>query len=98
MTELGSRPQPVPPGWRRSGRSLHRELAFRDFDQAIAFVTQVANAAEDHLRRPDMCIVAVNHVRLTITNPHRAGLTLAEMRLAEKVNVVIDRDAPALHV
>jgi 4a-hydroxytetrahydrobiopterin dehydratase len=78
------------PGWRRVGESLVRELAFRDFDQAIAFVEHVARCAEDYLRRPDMCILHFNHVRLTIANPNRAGLTEAEMRLARKVSAIID--------
>jgi 4a-hydroxytetrahydrobiopterin dehydratase len=79
------------PGWRRTGSSLVRELSFRDFDEAIAFVEEVAAAAEDHLRRPDMCIFDFNRVRLTITNPNHAGITLAELRLARKVNAVVDR-------
>lgn len=36
-----------------------------------------------------MSIVS-NRVRLTIANPHGAGITLAELRLASKVNAVID--------
>jgi 4a-hydroxytetrahydrobiopterin dehydratase len=71
------------------GESLTRELSFRDFDQAIAFVERVAASAEDHLRRPDICILEFNRVRLTITNPHHAGVTAAELRLAEKVDQVI---------
>lgn len=78
------------PGWRRSGESLLREVSFRDFDQAIAFVERVAVAAQDHLRRPDMCVLHFNEVRLTIANAHHAGLTEAEFRLARKVNEVID--------
>lgn len=79
------------PGWRRAGESLIRELSFRDFDEAIAFVDRVAMAAEDHLRRPDMCILDFNRVRLTIRNPNGSGITSAELRLAEKVNAVIAR-------
>jgi pterin-4a-carbinolamine dehydratase len=37
-----------------------------------------------------MCLLRFNRVRLTITNPHHAGITLAELRLAEKVDAVID--------
>jgi 4a-hydroxytetrahydrobiopterin dehydratase len=77
-------------GWRREGESLTQELSFRDFDQAIAFVERVAASAEDHLRRPDICILEFNRVRLTITNPHHAGVTPAELRLAEKVDQVIE--------
>jgi 4a-hydroxytetrahydrobiopterin dehydratase len=85
-----SRRQPIPPGWRRSGRSLVRELSFRDFDQAIAFVQKIAAAAEDHFRRPDMCVLEFNHVRLMVTNPNHSGITEAELRLAAKVDAVVD--------
>jgi 4a-hydroxytetrahydrobiopterin dehydratase len=77
------------PGWRRAGESLVRELSFRDFDQAIDFIQRVAECAEDHLRRPDMCILDFNRVRLTIVNPHHAGVTPAELRLAQKVDELI---------
>jgi 4a-hydroxytetrahydrobiopterin dehydratase len=87
---VAGRRQLDPPGWRRAGESLVRELSFRDFDQAIAFLQRVAACAEDHLRRPDMCILDFNRVRLTITNPHHAGVTAAELRLAQKVNEVIE--------
>lgn len=78
-------------GWRRTGSSLVRELTFRDFDQAMAFLEEVATTAEDHLRRPDMCIFDFNRVRLTITNLNHSGITQAELRLAEKVDAIIDR-------
>lgn len=81
-------PQPVTSGWRRVGRSLLRELSFRDFDEAFGFVQQVANEAVDHMRRPDICIFGFNRVRLTIANPHHAGLTEAELRLARKVDAI----------
>lgn len=77
-------------GWLRKGESLVREFEFRDFSDAIAFLERVAFAAEDHLRRPDMCILRFNRLRLTITNPHHAGITAAELRLAEKVDAVVD--------
>jgi 4a-hydroxytetrahydrobiopterin dehydratase len=87
---LAERRQSGHPGWRRSGQALIRELAFRDFDEAMTFVEQVAKAAEDHLRRPDMCILDFNRVRLTIANPRHAGITPAELRLLAKVNALID--------
>lgn len=65
-------------------------MSFRDFDEAMAFVERVATAAEDYLRRPDMCILDFNRVRLQIANPHRSGITEAELRLAEKVDAVLE--------
>jgi pterin-4a-carbinolamine dehydratase len=86
--------QPIDPGWRRIDQSLVRELSFRDFDEAFAFATQVAHHAVDYLRRPDIRISDFNRVRLTITNPHHAGLTETELRLARKVDAIMGA-APA---
>jgi len=62
------------PGWRQTRPdALTRELRLRDFDAAMAFVNQLAAGAEDHLRRPDMCITEFNHVQITVANLHHAG-------------------------
>jgi pterin-4a-carbinolamine dehydratase len=81
-------------GWRRLGPALVRELTLRDFDEAMRFLERVAEAAVDYGRRPDMCISEYNRVRLTVANPHHAGFTLAEMRLLEKVNAILDEHHP----
>jgi 4a-hydroxytetrahydrobiopterin dehydratase len=88
-------PEPLPPveGWRREGDAMARELRFRDFDSAMRFLERVAEVANDYGRRPDMCISEFNHVRLAISNQHHAGFTLAEARLAGKVNAVIEKTA-----
>ncbi|HEY7253565.1 MAG TPA: 4a-hydroxytetrahydrobiopterin dehydratase [Methylomirabilota bacterium] len=77
-------------GWRRQGPKLVRELTFRDFEEALRFFERVADAAVDYGRRPDMCISHFNRVHLEIANPHHAGFTLAEVRLAAKVDAVIE--------
>jgi 4a-hydroxytetrahydrobiopterin dehydratase len=87
---LAERRLPGHPGWRRSGQVLTRELAFRDFDEAMRFVERVAKVAEDHLRRPDICILDFNRVRLTVANPRHAGITPAELRLVAKVDDLIE--------
>ncbi|MGZ6697734.1 MAG: 4a-hydroxytetrahydrobiopterin dehydratase [Solirubrobacteraceae bacterium] len=76
-------------GWRRQGEALVRELAFRDFDEAMRFVERIGQAAADYLRRPDICILEFNRVRLRIANLHHGPLTLAEARLAAKVDAII---------
>ena len=76
-------------GWERRHGSLVRELRLRDFDAAWQLVGRIAACVEDYERRPDMCITEFNHVTLTITNPHHAGITLAEERLAAKADAVI---------
>jgi 4a-hydroxytetrahydrobiopterin dehydratase len=80
------------PGWRRDGESLVRELTFRDFEAAHAFVDRLAQAAVDYQRRPDLCILWTNHVRIVVANLHDAGITLAELRLAAKVDAFLEAD------
>ncbi|HEY4428552.1 MAG TPA: 4a-hydroxytetrahydrobiopterin dehydratase [Solirubrobacteraceae bacterium] len=78
------------PAWRICDGALVRELLMRDFDEAMRLFDLVARGAVDYGRRPDMCISEFNHVRLSISNPHHAGLTLAEVRLAVKVSALLD--------
>jgi 4a-hydroxytetrahydrobiopterin dehydratase len=78
------------PAWRLREGALVRELSTRDFDEAMRLLEAVAAGAVDYGRRPDMCISEFNHVRLSIANPHHAGLTAAEVRLAAKVSALLD--------
>jgi pterin-4a-carbinolamine dehydratase len=76
-------------GWTQKGDTLVREIATRDFDAAFDLVARIAAAAQDHFRRPDLCVSEFNHVRITVSNPHHAGITDAERRLAAKVDEVV---------
>jgi pterin-4a-carbinolamine dehydratase len=82
--------------WRQEDGGLVRDLRFRDFDQAFRFVGMVARGAVDYQRRPDMTISEFNHVRLWISNPHHSGITLAELRLAAKVDAIVEWSFPAV--
>ncbi len=75
--------------WHLEGETLVRKLTFRDFDEAFAFASQVAEGAVDWHRHPDMSI-SRNTLRLAVYNLHHAGITLAERRLAAKVDAVIE--------
>jgi pterin-4a-carbinolamine dehydratase len=76
-------------GWKEKDATLVREIAMRDFDAAFALVARIAAAADDHFRRPDLCISEFNRVRITVSNPHHAGITEAETRLAAKVDAAV---------
>ena len=82
------------PGWRRAGRTLVRTTRMRDFEDALAFVERIGATAVDYGRRPDMCITENNRVQLTIASLHHAGFTLAELRLARKVDAILDAHHP----
>ena len=77
--------------WRQIDDVLVRDLMMRDFDEAFRLVSRIATAAQDHFRRPDMCISEFNHLRLSVANLHHAGFTQAELRLLAKVSAVLDR-------
>jgi pterin-4a-carbinolamine dehydratase len=77
-------------GWELRDGALVRELMMRDFEHALRLLEDLARCAIDFGRRPDMCISEFNHVRLSISNPHHAGFTAAELRLAAKVNAILD--------
>jgi pterin-4a-carbinolamine dehydratase len=68
--------------------ALERELEFRDNDEAVRFADHVAARAVDYKRRPDIRIVD-NRVRFVVANLHHAGVTLAELRLAGKVDAAV---------
>lgn len=74
--------------WRHEQKALVREFSFRDFDAAWEFLERTVRSTEDHARRPDI-YVSQGHVELTIRNPHHLDITLAELRLAAKVNSVL---------
>jgi pterin-4a-carbinolamine dehydratase len=82
-------------GWRRTPTALERELSFRDNDEALRFVDNVVAQAVDYHRRPEIR-VADNRVRLVVANLHHAGVTLAEIRLAGKVDAVLAQHHPGV--
>ena len=82
------------PAWRRSGDTLLRERALRDFAQALAFLERIGDAVEDYGRHPDIAITGGNRVRVMVSNANAAGITDAELRLVDKVDQVADAPAP----
>jgi 4a-hydroxytetrahydrobiopterin dehydratase len=69
------------PAWSRTGEVLERTFEFPDFEVAMAFVNQVAWAAEKVNHHPDIDI-RWNRVRLALTTHDAGGLTSLDMGLA----------------
>jgi pterin-4a-carbinolamine dehydratase len=80
----------IPSGWERRGQTLVREFHVRDFDDGMRLMDRIATGAVDYGRRPDMSI-SLNCVRLEISNLHHHELTPAELRLAAKVDAVLEQ-------
>ena len=69
------------PHWRLEGKEIVRQIEFRDFPAAMAFVNQVAGQAEKANHHPDIDI-RYNKVRLALVSHDQGGLTERDMRLA----------------
>jgi 4a-hydroxytetrahydrobiopterin dehydratase len=75
--------------WRQEGEALIRDLEFKDFAAAMAFVNQVADAAEEANHHPDILVHGWNKVRLTLTTHATGGLTESDHAMAERFDAIL---------
>lgn len=73
-------------GWKDEGDALVRDLRFADFAAAIAFVNQVAEAAEAANHHPDILVHGWNNVRLTLSTHSAGAITDADHALAADID------------
>ena len=80
---------PTPNGWDVVDGALHRRLTFADFAAAFAFITRVAEIAEEHDHHPDWSN-SWNVVEISLQS-HDAGgvITERDVRLAQRINEVL---------
>jgi 4a-hydroxytetrahydrobiopterin dehydratase len=73
----------TPQGWTRENNrdALTKEFAFKDFNRAFAFMTQVALYAEKHDHHPEWFNV-YNKVRITLSTHDAGGVTQKDLDLA----------------
>jgi len=90
-TEVASRLAAVP-GWSVKGGKLHRELAFADFAQAFAFMTDVAREAEALQHHPEWFNV-YNRVVIDLTTHDAGGITTLDFELARRAEDLAARRA-----
>ncbi len=78
-------------GWRLAGdaKSLSREIVFKDFARAMAFLNRVADAAEAVGHHPDFCLQGWNRVTLTLSTHSAGGLTPADFDMASKIDAAV---------
>ena len=75
------------PGWSCSTGTLHKELKFRDFDEAFGFMTRVALVAEKRDHHPDWSN-SWNKVTIDIVNHSAGGVTKQCVDLAISVEAI----------
>jgi 4a-hydroxytetrahydrobiopterin dehydratase len=91
MSDRADRTDLTPPdGWTVVDGKLHRELTFRNFSEAFAFMTRVALAAEKLDHHPDWSN-SWNTVTIDIVSHDKGGITERCIALAEAANAALPR-------
>jgi 4a-hydroxytetrahydrobiopterin dehydratase len=75
--------------WREEDQALIRDYEFKDFAAAMAFVNQVADAAEAANHHPDILVHGWNKVRLTLTTHSEGKLTENDRAMAERIDAIL---------
>ncbi len=78
------------PGWELDGETISRTFKFKDFSEAMAFVTRVAIAAEKADHHPDID-VRWNKVTLALSTHSAGALTEKDTDLAAEISGYSDR-------
>ena len=72
--------------WREEDGALVRDLEFKDFAGAMAFVNEGAETAEEAGHHPDILVHGWNKVRLTLSTHSEGRLTDADHAMAERID------------
>ena len=75
------------PQWKRDGETISRVFEFRDFPDAMKFVNNVAELAEQAQHHPDVDI-RWNKVTLALTTHDAGGLTEKDFALAQQCDAL----------
>src|SRR5690554_541342 len=76
------------PGWSFADGALTKELRFRGFSEAFAFLTRVAMLAEKLDHHPDFTC-SYTRVSLRLSSHDAAGVTLRDVGLARAVEELL---------
>ena len=77
--------------WKETDNKLHRSLTFKDFKQAMAFMQQVAEVADEMDHHPWWSNV-YNKINIELTT-HDAGntVTTRDIKLAQRIDEIYDQ-------
>lgn len=89
LTEVKKLQKEVPE-WRVApdGKLIMRDFEFKDFVDAIVFVNDVAQLAEEEGHHPDIMIHSYNKVRVDLTTYAMNGLSENDFILAAKIDLL----------
>ena len=78
----------APDGWVSTPQGLFRKFEFADFAAAFAFMTRVAELAEQAQHHPDWSN-SWNVVRISLISHDVGEITIRDTSLAEKINALV---------
>ncbi|HEU5158370.1 MAG TPA: 4a-hydroxytetrahydrobiopterin dehydratase [Streptosporangiaceae bacterium] len=75
------------PGWEQNGAAIVKATELGDFKEAMGYVNQIAELAEERNHHPDITI-QWNKVTLTLSTHSAGGLTANDFDLARRINAL----------
>jgi len=78
------------PEWSALGDSITRAYQFADFLESMAFVNEVAEAAEAAAHHPDI-LIRWNKVSLTLSTHDAGGVTEKDFEMAKCTDAIANR-------
>jgi len=76
------------PAWQHGGDRITRRFTFKNFVQALAFVNQLGEVAEEQGHHPDLTL-GWGYVGVTLTTHDCGGLSLNDMIMAAKIDALV---------
>ncbi|TAJ15436.1 4a-hydroxytetrahydrobiopterin dehydratase [Patescibacteria group bacterium] len=73
----------------KDGLSISRELTFKDFKEAVSFLNEVANVAEEEGHHPDINLHAFRKVSITLSTHAISGLSENDFIVAAKIDQLV---------
>ena len=77
------------PEWEVEGATVTRTVEFEEFSEAIDFVNDLAEIAEEAQHHPDIDI-RYNRVTVVLTSHDLGGVTELDLQLAQRIDNVVD--------
>ncbi len=75
-------------GWSvdSSGARIEKKYVFENFTDAVCFLNQIAEIAEEENHHPDLHLTNYKHLLVAVTTHAESGLTKKDFILAEKID------------
>jgi 4a-hydroxytetrahydrobiopterin dehydratase len=73
------------PNWRLENEMIVRDWSFKDFNEAMKFINQIANLAEKHDHHPELFNV-YNKVTVRFSTHDADGLTHRDFTIAREID------------